>query len=252
MFDTIVSVVGNVLAVPEWRRIPSSGALVANFKIASTARRYDRENDRWIDGQSLRLRVVAWRRLAENVASSIAVGDPVIVTGRLYTRDWKDENGGNRISYEMEAYAVGHDLARGRSRFYRSKTGQGVALLEDGEADRIVAGLPAVALTEEESPISFGEGVPDGDEPSFAEPEPISARESEPAAELGSEPGAEAGIQSGAEAGTPPEAEAGDQPGAEPRPDDDEDLALEVERLVAEQPPVVRRTRRTKREPVAA
>ena len=234
MFETSLVIVGNVLATPEWRRIPSTGALVANFRVPSTARRYDRENDRWIDGQSIRLRVVAWRRLAENVASSVTVGDPVVVTGRLYTRDWKDENGNPRISYEMEAYAIGLDLARGRCRFYRSKAGQGVALLEDGAADAIVAGLPSLPVADDEAPIAFGDGVPDDGEPTFAEPEPILARETEPDSEPDSEP------------------EPGPKPESEPKPDEDEELALEVERLVAEQPPVARRTRRSKREPVAA
>jgi single-strand DNA-binding protein len=224
VFETNLTIVGNVLAAPEWRRIPSTGALVANFRVASTARRYDRENDRWTDGNSIRLRVVAWRRLAENVASSVAVGDPIIVSGRLHTRDWKDESGNPRISYEMEAYAIGLDLARGRARFYRSKTGQGVALLEDGAADTVVAGLPSLPVTDDEAPISFGDGLPDVGEPTFVEPEPMVAREPE---------------------GEP-------KPEPEPKPEDDEELALGVERLVAEQPPVARRTRRTKREPVAA
>src|SRR4051794_41571376 len=133
MFDTIVSVVGNVLAVPEWRRIPSTGDLVANFKIASTARRYDRELGKWVDGNSLRVRVTAWRRLAEGVASSITVGDPVVVYGRLYNRDWKDENDNNRVSYEMEAFSIGHDLARGRAKFFRSKAAQGTSEIEGAD-----------------------------------------------------------------------------------------------------------------------
>ena len=220
MFETNLAIVGNVLTAPEWRRIPSTGALVANFRVVSTARRYDRENDRWIDGHSTRLRVVAWRRLAENVASSVAVGDPVVVTGRLYTREWKDENDNPRVSYEMEAYAIGLDLARGRCRFYRSKTAQGVAQIEDSAADAIVAGLPSLPVADEEVSIAFGDGVPDEGEPNFVEPEPIVATKTEP------EP--------------------------DPKPDEDEELALEVERLAAEQPPVARRARRTKREPVAA
>jgi len=238
VFETNLVIVGNVLTAPEWRRIPSTGALVANFRVASTARRYDRENDRWIDGNSIRLRVVAWRRLAEGVASSVAVGDPIMVSGRLYTRDWKDENGNPRVSYEMEAYAIGLDLARGRCRFYRNKTGQGVALLEDSVAEAMVAGLPSLPVTAEEAPISFGDGLPDLGEPTFAEPEPVLARDTEPEHAAEPEPTAEL--------------EADPQPEPDPKPDEDEELALEVERLVAEQPPVARRTRRTKREPVAA
>ena len=73
MFDTYVTIVGNVLTAPEWRRTTQSGTLVANFKVASTARRLDRDSGRWVDGNSLRVRVNCWRRLAEGVAASVAV-----------------------------------------------------------------------------------------------------------------------------------------------------------------------------------
>src|SRR3954452_8531210 len=98
VFDTNLVVVGNVISAPEWRRTAGTGSLVAHFRIASTARRFDRESGRWIDGNSFRVRVTAWRRLAEGVASSVAVGDPVVVYGRLYSRDWKDEKNNNRVS----------------------------------------------------------------------------------------------------------------------------------------------------------
>src|SRR5690242_19786475 len=77
VFDTPITIIGNVLTAPEWRRTSQSGQLVANFKVASTARRLDKANNRWVDGNSLRVRVNCWRRLAEGVASSIMVGDPV-------------------------------------------------------------------------------------------------------------------------------------------------------------------------------
>lgn len=65
MFDTYVTIVGNVLTTPEWRRTTQSNTLVANFKVASTARRLDRDSGRWVDGNSLRVRVNCWRKLAE-------------------------------------------------------------------------------------------------------------------------------------------------------------------------------------------
>ncbi|GAB3943952.1 hypothetical protein GCM10027614_33360 [Micromonospora vulcania] len=52
MFDTYVTIVGNVLTTPEWRRTSQSSTLVANFKVASTARRLDRDSGRWVDGNS--------------------------------------------------------------------------------------------------------------------------------------------------------------------------------------------------------
>lgn len=121
MFDTHVTVIGTAVTAPEWRRTNQNQTLVANFKVASTARRLDRESGRWVDGNSLRLRVNCWRRLAEGVVTSVMVGDPVIVSGRLHTRDWTDEAGSHRIHYELEAVAVGHDLSRGRGRFLRNR-----------------------------------------------------------------------------------------------------------------------------------
>jgi single-strand DNA-binding protein len=121
MFDTPVTIVGNVLTAPEWRRTTVTGTFVVSFKIASTSRRYDRERGIWVDGDHLRVRVVCWKRLGENVSMSLQLGDPVIVHGRLYTRDWTDDQGGRRTSYELDAVAVGHDLSRGVDKFARRR-----------------------------------------------------------------------------------------------------------------------------------
>ncbi|WP_085067053.1 single-stranded DNA-binding protein [Catenuloplanes japonicus] len=141
MFDTYVTVVGNVLTAPEWRRTESTKAVVAHFKVASTARKMDRETGQWIDGNHLRVRVTCWRRLAENVAACVMTGDPVIVIGRLYTRDWIDPDGNHRVQYELEAVSVGHDLNRGQGTFKRTRPG-GAATGEiaDGLGDDHIRG----------------------------------------------------------------------------------------------------------------
>lgn len=113
--------VGNVLTAPEWRRTSASGRLVTTFKVAAATRRLDRATGAWVDGNGLRVRVSCWRDLAGGVASSVMVGDPVVVYGQIYTRDWVDTDGTKRTLYEMEAQAVGHNLARGRARFARNK-----------------------------------------------------------------------------------------------------------------------------------
>ncbi|WP_025618978.1 single-stranded DNA-binding protein [Salinispora cortesiana] len=135
MFDTHVTVIGTAVTAPEWRRTNQSQTLVANFKVASTARRLDRESGRWVDGNSLRLRVNCWRRLAEGVVTSVMVGDPVIVSGRLHTRDWTDDAGSHRTHYELEAVTVGHDLSRGRGRFLRSRPVATTGATADPTAD---------------------------------------------------------------------------------------------------------------------
>jgi len=86
----------------------------------------------WVDGASLRVRVTCWRRLGENVSVSVQLGDPVVVHGRLYSRDWVDDQGVRRTSYELDAIAVGHDLSRGVDKFARRKAPGSTDMVEDG------------------------------------------------------------------------------------------------------------------------
>ncbi|PWR17229.1 single-stranded DNA-binding protein [Micromonospora sicca] len=155
MFDTYVTIVGNVLTAPEWRRTTQSKTLVANFKVASTARRLDRDSGRWVDGNRLRVRVNCWRKLAEGVAASVMVGDPVVVAGRLYTRDWTDDAGNHRTLYELEAVAVGHDLSRGRGRFLRNRPSVTTSTVEDAEAERRVHGEATEPVPSAQAPASL-------------------------------------------------------------------------------------------------
>lgn len=153
MFDTYVTIVGNVLNTPEWRRTNNTGAVVVSFKVASTARRLNRETGQWVDGNSLRVRVTCWRRLAEGVGASVKSGDPVIVVGRLYTREWEDETGARRLAYEVEAVAVGHDLARGRAQFARVKPVLGTSMVDDAEAEARARGELTSTMSPEEVPV---------------------------------------------------------------------------------------------------
>lgn len=230
MFDTPIMIVGNVLTAPEWRRTHKTGTLVTNFRVASNSRRFDRDSNRWVDGDSLRVRVNCWRKLAENVSASLTVGDPVMVIGRLYTRDWTDSENNPRISYELDATAVGHDLARGRTKLFRNRTLIGMA--EGPETDAQVRGEVADLLPDGGEPIGYGEGIPDDVEaPAFEEPVRL--------------PGG--GFEPFDTAATP-----ADEPEAQPS----SELEIEVEALTAPaepaEPAEPRRSRRTRREPVPA
>jgi len=140
MFDTYVTVVGTVLHQPEKRLTTKSNALVSTFKVATHPRRYDPKSERWVDAPSLRIRVNCWRRLAEHVATSVNVGDSVVVYGRISTREWKTEQGEPRLSYEMDADNVGHDLSRGTATFIRARPEGNGSVVEDADADSRVNG----------------------------------------------------------------------------------------------------------------
>ena len=126
MNDTIVTLHGHVGG--EVRLRQAGDAQVASFRVASTPRRYQRKTDTWVDAETQWYTVSAWRGLADNVAASLSVGDPVVVHGRLSMQTWTNGAGIEVSSCEIEAMLVGHDLTRGTSRFtraVRASDGQG-------------------------------------------------------------------------------------------------------------------------------
>ncbi|AUG80038.1 hypothetical protein CFP65_5330 [Kitasatospora sp. MMS16-BH015] len=115
MNETSVTMVGNVASGVSYKQTPA-GVPVANFRMATTERRFDRSAGDWIDGETIWVTVVAWRWLATNVVSSLNKGDPVVVSGRLRVREWGEEEK-KHTAIEIDARVVGHDLGRGTSAF---------------------------------------------------------------------------------------------------------------------------------------
>jgi single-strand DNA-binding protein len=120
VYETMVTIVGNVVDNPRMRRT-ERGADVASFRLGSTARRLDRDSGQWVDGNKLFVSVSCWRQLAVNAMDSLRRGDPVVVSGRLSTREY-EKDGQKRSSFELEASALGHDLSRGTTVFSRTRS----------------------------------------------------------------------------------------------------------------------------------
>jgi single-strand DNA-binding protein len=116
--DTHVTVVGNVVDSP--RRVSLEHGAVTNFRLASTARRFDAQTQQFVDAGTFWVDVECWNDLSGNVSGSVSKGDPVIVQGTLTTHSWEGENG-RRSTPRIRAAAVGHNLARGVGVFKRSR-----------------------------------------------------------------------------------------------------------------------------------
>jgi len=114
VLEPFLTVVGNVGAPPR-TRVLASGAVVTDFRIASTPRRLDRATGEWADGETIWFGVSCWRQLAENVAACVRTGDRVVVTGHLRAHTWRTEQGEQRSRLEVDAQTVAFDLSRGRA-----------------------------------------------------------------------------------------------------------------------------------------
>jgi single-strand DNA-binding protein len=117
MNETMVTLVGNAATAPVFTESPL-GDGVTRLRLAVSARRFDREQNTWVDGPTSFYTVWARRALAGNLTGSVDVGDPLVVYGRLRVKDEvKDDR--RRLSADVDAVAVGHDLTRGTSAFRR-------------------------------------------------------------------------------------------------------------------------------------
>lgn len=133
MNGTMVTLVGNAATAVEFRETAAGG--MARFRLAVTPRRRDRETQLWTDGPTSFYTVWAWRTLATHLAASVAIGEPLVVHGRLKVRE-EEQDGGRRTFVDVEAVAVGHDLSRGTAAFRRVvRTGPPPAPASRSESD---------------------------------------------------------------------------------------------------------------------
>ena len=113
-----IAITGLVATTPR-HLITQDGLPITSFRLASSHRRFDRGQNRWVDGETNWFTITAFRQLAVNSATSVSKGDRILVSGKLRIRDW--DNGDRAgTSVEIEADSFGHDLSWGTSVFTRT------------------------------------------------------------------------------------------------------------------------------------
>ena len=145
MFDTMITVVGNVVDSP--RKVRVRDSQVTNFRLASTPRRFDSTAQRFVDGIPFFVDVECWGDLSGHVSGSVSQGDPVVVVGAISTDEWETDTG-RRSKPKIRARAVGHNLHWGVSSFRKLKR-PGVPLDVDASAEPVEPGLPVDPADEE-------------------------------------------------------------------------------------------------------
>lgn len=99
--------------------VTQDGLPITSFRLAASSRRFDRSQNKWIDGETNWFTVTSFRQLAINVSTSVNKGERIMVNGKIKVRDW-DNGERNGTSVEIDADALGHDLTWGNSAFTRT------------------------------------------------------------------------------------------------------------------------------------
>ena len=106
-----VFLIGNLTKPPELRYTPS-GTAVADLRLAVN-RNYTTQGGEKRE-ETCFLTIVVWGKQAESCGEYLDKGSPILVEGRLQTREWEAKDGGKRTVIEVVAERV-QFMGRGRA-----------------------------------------------------------------------------------------------------------------------------------------
>src|SRR6185503_2239151 len=106
-----VFLIGNLTKPPELRYTPS-GTAVADIRLAVN-RNYTTQGGEKREDTCF-LTIVVWGKQAESCGEYLDKGSPILVEGRLQTREWEAKDGGKRTVIEVVAERV-QFMGRGRA-----------------------------------------------------------------------------------------------------------------------------------------
>lgn len=99
-----VILVGRVGRKPELTVIQASGRELAKFSMVTNEGYYDQSRN-WKETEEWH-NITAWGPLAQRMERNLGKGDMVLVEGKLKTRKWKDQNGQDRRTTDIEAQNI--------------------------------------------------------------------------------------------------------------------------------------------------
>lgn len=120
-------ILGNLGQDPELR-YTSGGTAVANFSVATTDRRKDKDGN--VQEETEWHKVTTWAKVAENCAKYLKKGSKVYIEGKLQTRKY-EKDGVDRYSTEITAFVV--DFLDPKGSAQDTNTGQGAPTTNPGD-----------------------------------------------------------------------------------------------------------------------
>jgi len=147
--DNSITVIGNMTRDPELKAV-GGGTMLTTFSVAVNRRWLNRSTNEW-DEQTSFFEVTCWRELAENVASSLAKGTRVVISGRLEQSTWQTAEGENRSKVQIVADDVAPSLRWATAEVRRNERSEGAGnpARVGGGREPAMAGVGVTALNEE-------------------------------------------------------------------------------------------------------
>lgn len=96
---------GRLVADPELK-FTGSGKAVCNVRVAASDSRKDDQGN-WQTAEQIFLNVTLWEADGEAAADALQKGDRVLVTGRIYNREYEKSDGTKGYSLEVKFPTVG-------------------------------------------------------------------------------------------------------------------------------------------------
>ena len=107
---TQITISGNTVAAADVRFTPA-GKAVASFTVAVNERRFDKQSNEWVDGDTTFYPCSAWGQMGENCAETLVdKGMRVLVVGRIKSRKFTNREGVDVTRFEVEVDEVGPSL----------------------------------------------------------------------------------------------------------------------------------------------
>ncbi len=160
--EATFSVTGYVATPPRsgWTR---DGTRTLYMRVGWTPRRIDKRTGEWADQATSFVSVTCYRKVAENAAACLRRGDPIVLKGTLRVREYGDDK---RVTVDVFADSIGHDLSRGVTIFKKSTEQLEQTALE---REREMAGAGRAPLYGDQD-ASERTGQPDGGQPGAGQP----------------------------------------------------------------------------------
>lgn len=108
-----ITIDGRLVADPELR-FTAGGKAVCSLRVAASDSKKD-DNGNWETTEQIFVNVSLWENEGEAAAETLQKGDQVLVSGRIYQREYEASNGEKRTSLEVKFPTVAKKVTAPRA-----------------------------------------------------------------------------------------------------------------------------------------